>query len=429
MKFCQILLLMLALLFGACSTIRHNAEFPVCPELSCINLVDREGLTEMIRTPDRLRQYEGVDYLKPQPYQKIMRVFNRDAQGNVSAIITLYHPNGYPKQYLEVLNNQASGCYREWYANGILKVEGHIISGSPDINTAAEKTWLFDGVTSAWDENGTLIAKIEYTKGGLSGTSTYFHANGTIWKTIPYELNRVHGPLCIYLENGELLHQTEYQNGLKSGPSIRYWKKNQIASKELFLKGRLINGEYFDLKGDLVAQIEKGTGYRATFGKDSINELQEYKDGLLEGEVLVFSSNGQLARVYYMKNDLKHGEETLFYPQKQPGAEVCPKMSITWHQGKIQGVVKTWYDNGTMESQRVLSENEKNGLSTAWYRDGNLMLIEEYDEGKLVRGDYYPKKERQPVSQVLEGKGTATLFDSEGNFLRKINYIHGKPEI
>lgn len=415
-------------LLQSCSVSRYQTNNVYCPELNCINLVDRDGLTEMIRTPERLKQYEAIDYLKPQPYQKIMRVFSRDPQGNISAIITTYHPNGYPKQYLEVINNQAHGFYKEWHPNGALKVEGKTIGGSADISTSAEKTWIFDGLTRAWDENGTLIAEIDYSKGELDGLSTYYHSTGAIWKTIPYEKSLVNGFLCIYLENGDLLQKTEFKAGVKTGQSFRYWQDGSIAAREDYVRGRLWQAEYFNPKGEQISTIEKGSGYRAAFGKDCLNELQEYKNGVLEGEVLMFSPNGQIARVYHMKNELKHGEEMIFYPHKELEQESFPKMSITWYQGKIQGLVKTWYDNGVMESQRSYSENEKNGFSTAWYRDGNLMLIEEYDQGKLVKGDYYRKKERQPVSHVIEGKGVVTMFDAEGNFLKKVNYHHGKPE-
>ncbi len=69
----------------------------------------------------------------------------------------------------------------------------------------------------------------------------------------------------------------------------------------------------------------------------------------------------------------------------------------------------------------------KNGVSTAWYRNGNLMMIEEYEQNKLIRGDYFKKGEKVPVSQVIQGKGTVTSFDADGHFIQKIPYLNGKP--
>lgn len=104
------------------------------------------------------------------------------------------------------------------------------------------------------------------------------------------------------------------------------------------------------------------------------------------------------------------------------------RLSLNWYEGKIQGLVKTWYDNGAIESQKEMANNQKNGVLTAWYRDGNIMMIEEYDNNKLVRGDYFRKGDKTPVSQLIQGKGTVTIFDAEGHFVQKIPYAYGKPD-
>lgn len=398
------------------------------PKLNCINLIDRDGLNETIRTADRLQKYEQVDFSKPQPYQKVTCIYKRDFQGNVFSTTRVYHPNGQPKQYIEAVNSQALGTYREWHPNGTLKVEAAIVGGSPDLNISAEKTWQFDGISKAWDENGVLLAEIQYLKGVLSGFTTHYHPNGKVWKSIPFSNNLIDGTFIIFLDNGEIFQKGEYKNGLKHGLSYRYWNGGAVAAEESYNQGRLMKADYYDFNDNLIAQIENGNGLRATFGKDSLSELQEYKDGLQEGAVKIFARNGQLVRMHHMKNNLKHGEEIHYYPQKNTKGPLLPKMSLMWIQGKLQGHAKTWFDNGVMENQREMSENEKNGLSTAWYRNGQLMMIEEYEEGKLKRGDYYRQGEKQPVSEVLDGKGIVTLFDHEGNFLRKVNYLNGKPE-
>ena len=57
------------------------------------------------------------------------------------------------------------------------------------------------------------------------------------------------------------------------------------------------------------------------------------------------------------------------------------------------------------------------------------MLMEEYDQDKLILGSYYKKGDKLPVSKVENGKGTATLFSSEGAFLKKVSYEKGQPVI
>lgn len=398
--------------------------------LTSIHIVDRNGFSETISNKERLNQFQNVNFLSSQPYQKVLRIYARDSKGNLRSVVTTYHENGNPKQFLEILNARANGNYCEWHENGNMSVMSRVIGGTPDVTSMAEKTWLFDGPSYAWDEEEHPIAEINYSQGSLEGMTTYFHPNGQIWKRIPYLKNQLEGNVEIYRSNGELLQQSVYCQGLKHGSSIRYWNCQQLASQEEYCHGKLENAQYFDKQGNLVAEVKNGSGYRAIFGKDYIQELQEFNDGSLEGEVKVFNQEGRLKRIYHVKNGIKHGEEVEFYDRFfTTSTPPQPKLSFYWYEGKIQGMVKTWYSTGVLESQKEMASNAKNGVLTAWYRDGNLMMIEEYNNDKLMRGDYFKKEERIPVSQVVDGKGTVTIFDAEGHFVQKIAYVNGKPEI
>jgi antitoxin component YwqK of YwqJK toxin-antitoxin module len=419
--------LLTTMLFVFSSCVKQDPNAP--PGLTSINIIDRNGLSETISNTDRLDQYAHVDFLTQQPYQKVLRIYGRDVNGDMSAIITSYHPNGHPKQYLEVVNNRAHGAYKEWYVNGRLKLETYVIGGEADINTAAEESWLFEGCSSVWDEEGHLIAEIPYIGGQLQGISTYYHPNGVVWKKITNQNNLFEGPSEIYLDNGDLFQTTWYVKGAKQGSSIRYWNDGSIAADECYCDGLLTSGSYFNRCGDLVSQVIDGDGNRALFGKETLCELQEYHNGVQEGKVQVFAPNGALTRLLHMKNDVKNGEEIEYYPLNEVKNGVVPKLSINWIDGVIQGSVKTWYPTGTKESQREIANNCKNGLLTAWYTDGGIMLIEEYDRDKLVKGEYFAIGERIPASEIHGGRGLATLYDARGNFLRKVIYNNGKPLI
>lgn len=401
------------------------------PTMTTINVVDRNGLSETINSADRLQQYENVDFLQPQPYQKVLRVYGRDAAGNVNSYLTSYHANGQPKQYLEIVNSRAFGDYREWHANGTLRVEAHVIGGTAEFNNSAETSWLFDGTNSVWDEEGNMVAVLNYSKGILQGDSTYYHTNGKIWKKIPYVDDQIEGVLEVFLNDGTLLQRTAYVKGVHDGCSTRYWNKDQIASEEHFNNGLLQTARYYNLKGVLVTEINNGNGYRTLFGKQDVAEIHEYYHGVPKGEVKIFDTRQLLVKVYHVKNGLKHGEEIEYFEEppfvKKEAVQLRPKMSLNWYEGKIQGVTKTWYRNGQLESQREMSSNEKHGVLTAWYQEGSMMMIEEYEHGKLLKGEYYQKGDRRPVSFIADGKGTATFFDPSGNFLKKVLYAQSRP--
>lgn len=393
--------------------------------LVSVNIVDQQGVSETINNSNRLKQYEEVDFLSPQPYKKAMRVYSRDSQGAIRAYITSYHPNSEVKQYLEVVDGRACGNYREWHANGQPKVDATVISGCGDLNTTAEQSWLFGGYCRAWDECGNLQAEIPYVKGEQEGVALYYHPNGVIWRKIPYSRNKIEGSCEIFLNTGQLFYKMQFCNGMQHGPSERYWGDGRVASDEIFSSGKLMKGRYYDFQGTLISSIDEGNGFKAIFGKYDIIELQEFRQGVQEGIVKVFNPQGcHLSKIYTLKNGLKNGEEIEYWEGTDQ-----PKLSIAWLEGKIHGLVKTWYASGVQESKREMATNKKNGLLTAWYTDGSLMLIEEYDFDKLVKGEYYKLGDTFPVSSVTEGKGTATLFDAHGIFLRKVSYRFGKPEL
>jgi antitoxin component YwqK of YwqJK toxin-antitoxin module len=409
---------------------RSQYRKPRLLPLTSIHIVDRNGFTETISNKDRLNQFQNVNFLSSQPYQKVLRLYARDSKGNLRSVVTTYHENGNPKQFLEILNGRANGNYYEWHENGNMSIMARVIGGAADVTSVAEKTWLFDGPSYAWDEEEHQVAEVNYSQGSLEGMTTYFHSNGQIWKRIPYSKNQIEGSVEVYRINGELLQQAMYSQGQRHGSNIRYWNCQQLASQEEYCQGKLENAQYFDQQGNLVAEVKNGSGYRAIFGKENIQELQEFVDGSLEGEVKVFNQEGGLKRIYHVKNDIKHGEEVEYYDRFfSSSVPLKPKLSFYWYEGKIQGMVKTWYSTGVLESQKEMANNAKNGVLTAWYRDGNLMMIEEYDNDKLVRGDYFKKEERTPISQVIEGKGLVTIFDAEGHFVQKISYVNGKPEL
>lgn len=406
----------------------YYVEPPCETELVSINILDRNGFSETISNSDRLKNYLNVDFLKPQPYQKVLRVYARNLDGNICAFITTYYENSQPKQYLEVVNNRALGKFKEWYASGTPKIEAYVVGGQADINNLAERSWLFDGVSQVWEENGKLKATIPYEKGVLEGVTIHYHPNGLVHKKIPYHQNALEGTYEVYNENGDLTEAMEFSEGQLHGSTKMFRVPLQLCVDEQFVEGQLITGNYYSPSGKLVGGIIAGKGFKVVFNPDQTFELHEYNQGFPEGEVRVFSRIGQLTQTYFKKNGSKFGEEIVYYKVKDAGGKLQPKLSLNWADGRIQGSVVTWYDNGVMQAQREMSNNQKNGLVTAWYKDGSVMLVEEYEKDKLIKGEYFKNGETYPISEVADGKGTVTIYDENGHFMQKVSYMHGVPE-
>ena len=131
-------------------------------QLSSIQLIDRNDFKETISTPERLKPYETSNFLSPQPYKKITRLYTRNAQGKTLSKLTTYHNNGELWQYLEVVNGRACGTYQEWHENGQLRLHINVMEGQGDISEEAQYSWIFDGPSYAMNDRGHIQAEIHY---------------------------------------------------------------------------------------------------------------------------------------------------------------------------------------------------------------------------------------------------------------------------
>lgn len=396
--------------------------------LVSMQVVDRNGFTETISNKERLSNYKTVDFATPQPYQKVLRVFGRNSAGQSSSKITSYHDNGHLWQYLEVVDGRAHGVYQERFPNGRVKIEAHLIEGMADIHDLAQTTWIFEDLCRVWDDQGNLIAEFTYEKGLLQNSAKYFFPDGKLQKMVPYNRGEVHGIVRSYDEQGNLMEETPYDRGEKEGTATTFWTPNQLLSQEFFNHGRLINASYYDPNGTCVAQIKDGMGKQAQFKEDHLEVLVDFSCGIPEGEVQFFYPNGTLKCSYLIKDGKKNGQEWEYYSSEK-GQKLMPKLCLNWNDDRVQGQVKTWYPDGQIESQREFNGNKKQGVCFAWYKSGDLMLVEEYEMDLLLKGSYYKKGDKKIISKIESGKGVATLYSSDGIFLRKVHYEKGKPQL
>lgn len=422
MKAKAILFIVILGLFSGCGSRQGNPE----EKLTSIQVVDRNGFQETISSNDRLAHFDKANFFAPQPYEKVVRVFGRNENGKTRSKLTTYHDNGQIWQYLEVVNGRACGVYREWHDNGNVYLDVVVIEGLGDLNENAQKEWIFDGVSRAWDVHGRLLAEINYEKGKLQGKSFYYHTNGAVKKMIPYESDRIDGDLVYYNEQGKVIGKTPYVQGKREGIAMFHGDALHPPYSEEYRGDLLINATYHDFSGKIIGTVESGYGKQVIYVDGKLDSIREYRGGVPEGEVEIYNTSGAITTTFHIKDGMKHGSEWIYFPSSH-GKEPRPKLYIEWVNDGIQGICRTWYPNGNLESEREIRDNKKQGICSAWYQDGSLMMIEEYENDLLQRGTYLKKGEKAPVSVVENGEGVATLYDSEGFFVKRAVYQKGQP--
>jgi antitoxin component YwqK of YwqJK toxin-antitoxin module len=395
--------------------------------LHCVHLVDSNGIAQTVSSNHQLDRLSQVDFSQKQPYQRVLRVY--DQGGTKKCILTTYHPNGYLWQYLEGEDFAANGIYHEFFPNGQKKIEAFVIAGPCDISPTSIKQWQFHGIAHVWNEQGIQLAEISYYKGQLHGPSIYYHLNGKIEKTLHYDYDALSGETTCFYPDGSMRMKQQFVSGKPHGHSLGYFKGEAPSFIEEYNNGLLETGIYYNKNGTIISQIANGFGQKAFYEGGSLFCLCEYQNGIQQGKVDTFYKNGDLASTYCIKDHKKHGEEITYYSISETKSKTPkPKLSIQWVDDQVQGIVKTWYQSGTLESQREMLQNCKNGHLISWYQDGSILCMEEYENDKLVSGSYFKKGDSQPVSKVHNGSGLATIYDGKtGGFLRKVTYANGIP--
>ncbi len=393
-----------------------------------VQTIDRNGFRETINSGERLKAYQKVNFFAPQPYEKVMRLYSRTDEGKTPACLTTYHENGQIYQYLELLNGRAFGTFREWHPNGKLHIDAMVIEGLGSLSKEAQLGWIFDGICRVFDDRSNLEAEFNYEKGLMEGFAFYYFSNGKIEKQVPYKKNLIDGIVFSYNEQGEVLEKTTYEKGKRQGLSIFKGDKNHPPFSETYKDDLLISGIYHDFSGAIISKVEQGYGEKTIYDHGHLFSIERYQNGVVRGRIKHYDENGNLYNSFMIQEGLKHGEEWIYFPPSDD-QKLQPKLYITWMHDRIHGIRRTWYLNGILESETEMSDNEKQGLSSAWYQDGSLMFIETYHRGRLVSGEYREKGKETPISYVEEGEGKVTLFDSEGHLLEEVTYKRGVPVI
>lgn len=391
-------------------------------ELVHLQIVDRNGYTKTVSDVKDRKKYEKIDVKAPSHHQKVVRVYDNQDRG----VITLYHSNGLLWQYLETKSNRAHGVFEEYHPSGGIKISAYIAEGVADLTDVAKTSWVFDKESKVYDEKGNVIAVIPYQGGKEQGEARYYFADGRIKKITPFVQGKIDGIEKGYSEDGELLFVVHYKNGLKDGESFFKGTKSEPPYEEVYVKGRLVHGLYKDLDGTMFSKVESSSGVRPEFYDGYLFSTHEFYDGKVEGKVTYFAPNRTILSTYFVKNGVKDGEEIIYYPVNK-GAALREKLLITWKEGVIHGKVATWYPNGVQESEREMSDHKREGSSICWYEDSSLMMIEEYSQDKLVNGKYLRKGDMSPISRVIDGMGSAHIYDKNGILLRKVSYYNGSP--
>ncbi len=154
-------------------------------------------------------------------------------------------------------------------------------------------------------------------------------------------------------------------------------------------------------------QQKNGIYYRY-FRDKSIDEVAHYKDGLLEGQRILFFKTGDTMTIETHHNDLFEGVFKTFFKNGQ-------LESIGQYiDNKMAGIWKYYYDNGQLKEQVTFSDNNENGPFIEYYKNGHLK----------AKGNYKTNEINEDTDQ--KEHGIIELYDENGVLEKKMDCNFGR---
>lgn len=230
-----------------------------------------------------------------------------------------------------------------------------------------------------------LNMKGELKEGKKNGSWNYYSPKGVLIKMESYLDGVLNGLYISYKEDGGKFVAT-YENGYGEGEFFNYYPNGEIAYKGFLKKGN-IDGEvkYFSKDGE-------------------ITKIENYKDNELNGKTIEYKFNmiGTPLRLQRYrteveyKDGIKQGEEVIYNSDGQ----ILSSTNNT--DGKKEGLIVKYHDNGKKAKEVYYKNGKKDGEEKTYYDDGALKSEAFYKDGKIV--------------------GKRTIYDRRGLKITTINY-------
>lgn len=135
--------------------------------------------------------------------------------------------------------------------------------------------------------------------------------------------------------------------------------------------------------------------------------------------------NGRVSRIYTVKKgtDVREGVSLSYHANGKLAIEV------PYRNGKIDGVLRSYDENGNLHETIGYLEGEEEGYSTIYYANGKKKKREVYHQG-ILNGvsedwDELGRLVRQIPYENGQIHGVVKIFDETGKVIEDMNFVRG----
>lgn len=200
------------------------------------------------------------------------------------------------------------------------------------------------------------------------------------------ENNERHGHWKWYDDNGNLSEETEYENGKLTNEYRSYFENGKTK-----VIGQFSNGE-------------RNGPYKKFNEYGALIESANYKDGLYDGELIT----------YY------------------PLGENYVKYRVPYTEGKVEGTVRFYFENGNIKRELNFKNDEREGKTISYFINGEIETIEEFSAGVAVNtyteNHINGKRYKEGSFEEGEYSGVWKIYFMDGTLNSETTYKKGFKE-
>lgn len=251
-------------------------------------------------------------------------------------------------------------------------------------------------VKDASDSGYSLYA---YKDGKLDGLNVVF-SEGQLREIGHWENGEQNGLFEAWTDKGVLVDHGIFKDGERDGETVQYWPDTgKLKVKAQYRAGKL-NGlveQYYpsgivqlkhmyadhQLHGEALDYFENG----------QLRSTVTFEHGRQSGPFKLFSDDGQPLEEGMLKNGVRHGPFTVYFPQTGK-----PARQGTYKMNEYDGELTTWRPDGMKVVQTY-----KNGVANGWQKN--------YNSQGVLMGEMMMKNGR--------ATGEFRAYDSRGNIVQE----------
>ncbi len=319
--------------------------------------------------------------------------------------LKLYHPNG----KLQNVSQYRFGAkvYEELYNdNGSLKAKRTYKDGK------------LDGIVEAYHPNGHMQYRCNYLNGNLDGEAIFYNSEGKMSQRKFYVEGKVEGELLQYDSYGEIIARAMYKNDKLDGVAENYHTLSlgDVHHAMHDKHQRLILKDRYNYK-----EGKKHGEYHIYFENGEVCERGRYEEDVREGAWSQRNEDGSPYMVINYWNGKRHGT----YLEYENGRV---KVRYNYKFGMLNGEQLLYYSNGNLKSREEVVDDVLKSRE-AYFENGNLHEKSFYLGGSLegILEEYYESGRLKEKSNYSRGKyhGESESYDESGSLVEKAIYNNG----